>query len=377
MNTRCRSYAALLSVIACIIGQQVCAQEIVVGQCAPLSGSLAHTGDAMTQGVRVAIEAANAAGGIHGQRIKLVQKDDGYDSERTVSCTQDMIHKEKAVALIGYAGTGNVTELLKRGVLAEAGIPLIAPYTGASALRDPFNPYIFHIRASYDDETKTMVDQFVATGLKRIAVFYQNDAFGQSGLAGVEKALDQHKLKIVAKGSYEKNTENIDAAVNDILKSNPQAIIMAAITRPAALFVKEALDRSPGLQVFSISVVSGEDIYRIAGDEFGRGVGITQVMPSPFSGTLKVVRDYQEAMKLHAPGQPLSYASFEEYVGARVLIEGLRKAGPSPSPAAVLKALETLKLDVGGYKVSFGPKQRSGSSFVEVTIIGQNGMHLL
>ncbi|MDB5813483.1 MAG: transporter substrate-binding protein [Rhodocyclales bacterium] len=373
----CSRLPALLSVIACCISPQLSAQEIVVGQCAPLSGSLAHTGDAMVQGVRVAIEAANAAGGIHGQKIKLVQKDDGYDSERTVSCTQDMIRKEKAVALIGYAGTGNIAELLRRNVLAEANIPLIAPYTGGSVLRDPFNPYIFHIRAGYDDETRTMVDQFVATGLKRIAVFYQNDAFGQSGVSGVEKALDQHKLKVVVKASYEKNTEDIDAAVNIILKSNPQAVIMIAITRPAALFVKAALDRSPGLQVFSISVVNGEDIYRIAGDEFGRGVGITQVMPSPFSGTVKIVRDYQEAMKQHAPGQPFSYASFEEYVGARILIEGLRKAGPSPSSGAVLKALETVKVDVGGYKVAFGPKQRTGSSFVEVTIIGQNGMHLL
>ncbi|MDB5799748.1 MAG: transporter substrate-binding protein [Rhodocyclales bacterium] len=377
MNNSCRLLISVLTVIACGVSLQAGAQEIVIGQCAPLTGSLAHTGDAMTQGVRIAIESANAAGGIHGQKIKLVQKDDGYDSERTVRCTQDMISKEKAVALIGYAGTGNIVELLNRNILAAANIPLIAPYTGGTPLRDPFNPYIFHIRASYDDETRTMVDQFVAAGLKRIAIFYQNDAFGQSAMAGAENALALHKLKIVAKGSYEKNTENIDAAVDEILKSKPQAIIMIAITRPAALFVKQALERSPGMQIFSISVASGEDIYRIAGDEFGRGVGITQVMPSPFSGTLKIVRDYQEAMKRHAPGQALSYASFEEYVGARVLIEGLKKAGPSPSPGAVMKALETVKVDIGGYKVAFGPKQRTGSTFVEVTIIGQNGTHLL
>jgi len=376
MATCTRRFAILLALLACGASAQAGALEIIIGQCAPLTGSLARTGEAMTQGTRIAVEAANAAGGVHGQKIRLLQRDDAYDSERTVSCTQDMIRKDKAVALIGYAGTGNLAELLNRQVLAEANIALIAPYTGGSALRDPFNPWIFHIRAGYDDETRTMVDQFVATRVKRIAVFYQNDAFGQTGLAGVEKALERYKIRIVAKGSYEKNTENIDAAVNEILKGNPQAVIMAAITRPAALFVKQMVDRSPGLQIFSISVVNAEDIYRIAGDEFARGVGITQVMPSPFSGTLKVVREYQDAMKQHAPGQSLSYASFEEYVGARVLIEGLKKAGPSPSPTAVLKALETLKLDLGGYKVSFGPKQRAGSSFVEVTTIGQHGRHL-
>ncbi len=205
MNIRCRLYATLLTVIACVMSYQVSAQEIVIGQCAPLSGSLAHTGDAMTQGVRVAIESANAAGGVHGQRIKLVQKDDGYDSERTVSCTQEMIHKEKAVALIGYAGTGNISELLKRNVLADANIALIAPYTGGMALRDPFNPYIFHIRASYEDETRAMIDQFVATGPKRkVAVFYQNDAFNLSGLAGVEKALDRAQAENRRQGQLRK-----------------------------------------------------------------------------------------------------------------------------------------------------------------------------
>lgn len=375
MNTDSRSVTALLAVIACTLSPSLCAQQIIVGQCVPLSGSLARTGESMAQGVRIAVEAANVAGGVNGQRIKLIQKDDGYDSERTVACTKEMI-KSKAVALVGYAGTGNIGELLNRKILAEANIALIAPYTGAASLREPFNPYIFHIRAGYNDEAKVMVDQFVAAGLKRIAVFYQKDAFGQSVLAGVEKALDAHKLKVVGKGSYEKNTENIDAAVQDILKSTPQAVIMAAITRPAALFVQQAVERAPGLQVFSISVVSGEDVYRIAGDEFARGVGITQVMPSPSSGTLKIVRDYQDAMKQHAPGQALSYASFEEYVGTRVLLDGLKKAGASPTSPAVIKALETLKIDIGGYKVSFGPQQRAGSNFVEVTLIGQNGKHL-
>lgn len=357
-----------------LLGGVAHAQGIVVGQCAPLSGSLAKTGEAMAQGVRIAFAAVNAAGGINGQKVKLVQKDDAYDTEKTVSCTQDLINKDKAIALVGYAGTGNIAELLKRNILADANIALVAPYTGGSALREPFNPYIFHIRASYEDETRVMVEQFVSTDVKRIAVFYQNDAFGLAGLAGVEKALVRHKIKLVSKGSYEKNSEAVGKGVDDIMKGNPQAVIMIAITRPAALFVKEIIERSPGLQVFSISVVSGEDIYRIAGDQYARGVGITQVMPSPFAGTQKVVREYQEAMKLYAPGQPLSYASFEEYIGARVLISALRKT--SSSRAAVLKALETTTVDISGFKIAFGPQQRAGSSFVEATLIGSNGRHL-
>ncbi|GAA5157611.1 ABC transporter substrate-binding protein [Viridibacterium curvum] len=365
-----------LLVLSCALSIGTTQAQVVIGQCAPLTGSLAKTGEAMAQGVRIAVEAANAAGGINGQKIKLVQKDDGYDTAKTVSCTQELVDKEKAVALIGYAGTGNIAELLKRNVLGSAGIPLVAPYTGGAALREPFNPWIFHIRAGYDDETRTMVDQFVSTGVKRIAVFYQNDAFGQSGLAGVEKALAPHDIKLVSRGSYEKNTEDVGKAVDDILKGNPQAVIMIAITRPAALFVKQMIERSPGLQVFAISVVSGEDIYRIAGESAARGVGITQVMPSPFSGTQKVVREYQDALKTHAPGQPPSYASFEEYIGARVLISALKRAGGAATRASLIKALESTTADISGFKVAFGPQQRAGSKFVDVTMIGAGGKHL-
>jgi len=352
------------------------AADIVIGQCVPLSGSLVQTGEAMALGVRVAVEAENAAGGVNGTRLRLVQQDDGYETERTIQCTRDLIQKERAVALIGYAGTGNISELLKRQVLAESGVPLVAPYTGGMPLREPYNPYIFHIRASYADEIGAMVDQFTTTGLTRIAVFYQDDAFGQSGLAEVEKALASRQLQVVAKGAYQKNSEDVSAATNAIVAAQPQAVIMVGVTRPVGLFVKEVRTRLPGVQTFAISVVSGEDIYRIAGDAQGRGVGITEVMPSPFAGTQKIVAEYHTAMQRFAPGKPYSYASFEEYVGGRVLVAGLRKAGANPSPAAVGKALESVDLDLGGYRVAFGPQQRAGSRFVEVTLIGAGGRHV-
>ena len=367
---------ASLIAVSMLMAPIASAQEIVIGQCAPMSGSLAKTGQDMALGVRLAMESANAQGGVKGRKIRLVQKDDAYQTDKTVSCTQEMIDKEKAVALIGYAGTGNVGELLKRGVLASAGIALVAPYTGGISLREPFNPNIFHIRASYDDEAEKMVSQFARVGISRISVFYQNDAFGESGLAGVEKALAKFNLKLASKGSYEKNTENVTKAVQDIVKGNPQAVIMVAITRPAAAFAKAVRSASMGVQVFSISVVDGQELYKLAGDEGGRGVGITQVMPSPFSGTLRIVREYHAALEKYGMGAEASYASFEEYVGGRVLIEALRRVTGSYTPASVMQALETINYDLSGYRITFGPRQRAGSKFVEVTLIGQKGSHM-
>jgi ABC-type branched-subunit amino acid transport system substrate-binding protein len=363
----------LLSLFALPLFIGTASADTIIGQCAPLSGSLASTGKEMALGVRIAIDAANAAGGINGTPLKHALKDDGYQTEETVRLTEELIRKDKAVALIGYAGTGNIGELLKRQVLARGNIALIAPYTGGEPLRSPFNPWIFHIRASYGDETAAMVEQLAASGITRISVFYQNDPFGQAGLAGVERAMEKHGTRIVSKGSYEKNTEAVDTAVSDIGKGAPQAVIMIGIVRPAAAFIKAYLAKYPGTQLFSISVVNAKDLYQLAGPS-ARGVGITQVMPSPTGSHLRIVKEYLQAMDKYADGVAPSYTSFEEYVGARVLIEGIRAAGNNPTPSSVMRALSTLNLDLGGFKVGFSQDNRIGSRFVGATLIGKDGI---
>ncbi len=162
------------------------ASDIVIGQAAPLTGTLASTGADMVLGAKIYFDTVNAQGGVAGRKIRHVVKDDGYRTEDTVRLTRELIEKDRAVGLIGFAGTGNVAEVLKQGILSTYKVPLIAPYTGGEPLRKPFNPYIFHIRAGYADELAQMVEQFNNVGLQRIAVFYPNDAFG---LAGVEQAL--------------------------------------------------------------------------------------------------------------------------------------------------------------------------------------------
>lgn len=356
----------------CCCWSNVQAETLNIGQCAPLSGSLASTGKEMALGVRIAIDAANAAGGVNGNKLKHVLKDDGYQTAETIRLTQELIKQDKAVALIGYAGTGNIGELLKKGVLADANIALVAPYTGGESLRSPFNPWIYHIRVGYGDETSAMVQQLVNSGIRRVGIFYQNDPFGLAGVAGVERALDKHQIKSVSKGSYEKNTEDVAAAVQEIGKGAPQAVVMIGIVRPTAAFIKAYHAANPGTQMFSISVVNGKELFQLAGPA-ARGVGITQVMPSPFYSHLKIVREYQEALKKYAPDAEPSYTSFEEYVGARVLIEGIRASSGVPNAASVHKALESLNLDLGGFKVRFAPGNRIGSQFVDISLIGQNG----
>ncbi|MEY2633511.1 MAG: hypothetical protein RIR00_2165, partial [Pseudomonadota bacterium] len=175
------SWWRLGALLLALLGAGPASADIVIGQSVPLSGILATTGRDMMLGAKICFDAVNARGGINGQRIQHVVRDDGYKTDETLRLTRELIDKDKAVALIGYAGTGNVSELLKQNVMAARNVPLIAPYTGGEPLRNPFNPWIFHIRASYGDETAAMVEQLATSGIKRIAVFYQNDPFGQAG----------------------------------------------------------------------------------------------------------------------------------------------------------------------------------------------------
>jgi ABC-type branched-subunit amino acid transport system substrate-binding protein len=351
--------------------------EIVVGQSVPLTGVLATSGAQIRDGVKLCFDQVNTNGGVHGARIRHVVRDDAYKVDETLRQTQALITQDKAVALIGYAGTANVGELLKQGTLARAGIALVGPVTGAESLRTPFNANLFHVRAGYADEMEHMVNHLYTVAIRRIGVFYQNDGFGQAGLAGAERAAAKRGLKIAVSAGYERNTMDIDVskAVAAIRANEPQALIMVAINKPAAAFAKAYRAAGGTAQLLNISVVDPNELIKLAGLDAVQGLGITQVMPFPFAPNLPVVREYQAllARRSAAEASP-SYFGLESYIGAKVLVEGLRRAGPNPTPERVLHALESIdSYDAGGYVVRYAKANRIGSKFVDITIIGRNG----
>jgi ABC-type branched-subunit amino acid transport system substrate-binding protein len=229
------------------------------------------------------------------------------------------------------------------------------------------------LRAGYADETRVMVDYFVRNGMKRIAVMYQDDAFGKAGLAGIEAALKQQGLKAVALGNYPKNTDDVAQAVKTIAAADPQAIALISVNKSSAAFIKQyhATGKSP--LMFNISVVNAQELARLSGAEIVRGVAITQVVPYPFSDVIPVVKEYQALLKQYGPkdAKP-SYTSFEEFLGAKVLVEGLKRS-KTISREGLMAALVSLNYDTGGFQVTFDPKNRVGSSFVDITVIGRDG----
>ena len=373
MIGKLEKFGRILAALA-FLSLSASAQELLIGQVAPLSGVLADTGKDMVLGAKVYFDHVNATGGIRGRKIRHIVKDDGYVVADTVRLTREAIDNDKVLVLFGFAGTGNVGELLKQNVLSDARIALVAPYTGGEPLRSPFNPNIFHIRAGYGDETEEMIKQLDRQSIKRIAVMYQDDPFGKAGLAGVEVALKKRNIPLLASAGYEKNTDNVTEAVKTLSAALPQAVIMISINKSSGAFISQFRDLAPGVQLFNISVVNPKELVRIATLEKARGVAIAQVMPYPFGTGTAVVKEYQKLMAKYAPGADFTYASLEEFIGAKVLVEGLRRAGANPTREKVVKALESMtRYDTGGFTVSFSPTNRIGSRFVDITIIGKDG----
>lgn len=363
----CLAAFSLLQAVAC-------ASELVITQIAPLSGVLSSTGRQMVLGGEIYFRHINDTGGVNGRKIRVQVLDDGYKVDETLRLTREALARPEVVALFGFAGTANIGKLLSDNVLREGGAALVAPYTGGEILRSPFNPWIFHVRAGYGDETEHMVQQLVTLGMTRVAVMYQDDGFGKAGLEGVEKALARRQLRLSVAAPYERNTDKVDEAVKKILASDAQAVIMISVNRPTAAFIKRYREAGGGAQLLNISVVDPAEIVKLAGLQNAHGLGISQVAPYPYLPKLPVVREYQNLLQKYAPGEQISYTSFELFLGAKVLVEGLRRAGSNPTRAQLLKSLENMNnFDLGGTSVRYTPDNRVGSRYVEVTVIGSSG----
>ena len=273
------------------------------------------------------------------------------------------------LALFGYVGTP--TSAASIPVASTAKTPFFGAFTGAELLRSPMNRYVFNVRASYFDETETIVRQMAQGGATRIAVFHQNDSYGQAGLAGVERALTKRNLQVVAKATVERNSTDVSAAVATMLAAKPEVIIMVSAYSSCAEFIKQVKAKDLPTRFVNVSFVGTKPLAKALGAD-ADGVMISQVMPPPTANKFPVVVEYQKALKA-AGVTDFSYTSLEGYIAAKVLVEALRRGGDA-SRDALIKSLENLRnLEMGGFNVSFGPDNHNASTFVELTVLNKKG----
>ena len=364
------STALLVSSSVLFAQQGVSEREVIIGQFAALTGPAAQLGLRMQAGIKAQLDAVNKAGGINGRQIKLVSRDDGYEPEKAALAVKALLNDDQAFALIGSVGTP--TTLAALPAINDAKVPLIGPFTGAQGLREPFSRQLFHVRASYFDETDRIVQHLTTLGVKKIAVMYQNDAYGKAGLEGVTRALSKRQMTAVAAATVERNTVDIAKALDAILKASPEVVVQISAYKSSAAFIKQARSQGFGGQFFNVSFVGSSALAEELGDA-GNGVVISQVVPFPFQGNSVIVREYQQRMT-ESGQKEFDFSSLEGFLAAKVLTEGLKRAGKTLTREGLITALESLKdFNMGGFTINYSAKSHEGSNFSDLTIIGRGG----
>ncbi|MHA3916429.1 ABC transporter substrate-binding protein [Halovulum sp. GXIMD14793] len=363
---------ALLAPFAAGAEPGVSDKEVLFSQIAALDGPTAQLGLGMQAGILAAFEEINKQGGVNGRILKLDSRDDGYEPDRSVQHINDIIKENQHFAVIGTVGTPTNTAL--QPLATKADIPLVGPFTGAGFLRNTQNRNVFNVRGSYDAETEQWIKHLADDeGLTRIAILYQNDSFGKAGLSGVNKALEKRGMKLVAEGTYTRNTTDVKDALLSIRDADPQAVVMVGAYKPIGEFIKLSRSYEFAPEFVTISFVGSKALADELWPE-GAGVVISQVVPFPWDPSVPIVQQYQDALFAHDEEASIGFVSLEGYLVGRLTIEALRNAGQNPTRESFLAALRSLSsYDMGGLKLSYGENDNQGIDTIFMTRLLPDG----
>ncbi len=363
--------------------QKVDDREVVFGSSLALQGHAGYLGQETLKGAMCYLNHVNENGGIHGRTIRLITRDDSYDPPKCLDNTQRFIVEDKVFGLFCYVGTPTTVKILS--LVEEAKIPLLGMFTGANALRDPFLPYVINVRASYYQETGTAVNHMVKDlGLTRIAVFYQYDAFGFDGLTGTELALKTYNLEPVARGSYVRGTHDIKEGLEKIMESKAEAVVMIGTSDPCAGFIRKALQNDFSPIFYMVSFVGARELSRnlTATDTAGVDILMSQVVPpprTPDGGISPSAMEFAGLLAKYYPGEEPNFVGFEGYINAKVLVEGLKRAGKDLTREVFLDAINSMNdFSLGpDVRLSFGPADHQGMDTIYFTKLQKDRFTLL
>ncbi len=344
---------------------------IKIGMVNDQSGNNKGSGRGMKVGVDAYFKAINAKGGVNGRKLELVAMDDQMTTDKTIDCLLKLADEQKVFAVVGSVGTSNCVASLP--VVKEYKLPYINPRTGATELRTPVVREVFHVRASYQQEVDKIVDQLVKQGAKRFAVFYQNDGLGTDILASTEKAVKRHGLSVVSKGSFERNTLAVTAGLASIMEGKPDAILVGAVYKPGAEFIKLARKEGVTARLASGSFAGGMNLVKAVGPEAAEGVIMSQVVPELDDLSLPITKECKEAIEKSPEEVGFNSVSMEGCMAAKSIVMALEKAGNPPTQAGFIQAYESMKdADMGGIKLTFTPQDHQGQDNVYLQVVKGN-----
>ncbi|MBF0389442.1 MAG: ABC transporter substrate-binding protein [Desulfamplus sp.] len=361
-------------------------KEVVFGSSLALQGHAGYLGQETLKGAMCYLNHVNKNGGVHGRNIRLITLDDSYDPPKCLANTQRFIIEDQVFGLFCYVGTPTTVKILT--LVEEAQIPLLGMFTGANALREPFLPYVINVRASYYQETDAAVNHLVQElGLSRIAVFYQYDAFGFDGLTGTELALKKYNLEPVARGSYVRGTHDIKEGLEKIMESDAQAVFMVGTSDPCANFIRKSLQNNFSPIFYMVSFVGAKELSRNLKDQFIQdnpfvNIIMSQVVPPPRTSDGSIApsaAEFAQLLEHYYPGEEPNFVGFEGYINAKVLVEGLNRAGKELTRQSFLQAIDSMNdFSLGpDVKLSFSPTDHQGMDTVYFTRLQDGRFNLL
>ncbi len=373
MRTHWRRWAAgmllALGVGTALAEDGVSDGAILIGQTLGLTGQIAGAAREMVAGADAYISSVNRQGGVHGRQIRVLTLDDRFDPALSAANAARLVNEERVFAIFQNRGTPHTEAILP--LLAAAGIPLVAPSTGAAIFHDPVNRLIFNVRAKYQAEVAKAVEQFDTVGLRRIGILHVDDSFGRDALAGFTAAMQARRLQPALVASFDRARPQLDAAVVQAIEADPGALVIVGSATSTADLIKGIRQRGNQMQIMTLSNNSSQFFLDRLGSA-GVGVIVSQITPAPELVSSALGQEFKRAAQ--ASGAPLSYAAMEGFISAKVLVAGLLGAGPKPTRAGFIQALESIrKSDLGGVLVDYGPADHTGSEFVELSMIGRNG----
>lgn len=379
MRFRCLSPAFIVVLVALTLAAAllragpVHATQIVVGQVGPLSGREAAQSGAYSAGMRLHFDALNKMGGVNGHTFALVHKNDRGSAEDTVALTKQMIVEDRPLVLAGYFGSKNIADLVASGLLETNRIALVG-YRVAEIR--PEVPYLYNVRAGLRDEIYKLTEHLATIGITRLGLLHEDAPGSPVLVAAAEAAAQKARVTLTVRASYAANTANVVGAVDKFIKHPPQAILILSNGAAAAAFVEKYRTSGGTAQLLAHSGADMEQLSRRLADEHMRSLVIAQVTPSPYKISSRLTKEFNDALsKAAAIETPVSYAMMEGYIAARVIAEAVRRLGSNPSRWGIVSALDSINdFDVGGYQIGYRPGQRSGSQFVELTIVGAGGI---
>ncbi len=349
----------------------VSSDAILFGQAAVLEGPSSALGQGMRQGIRAAFTEINAKGGVHGRKLKLISRDDGYDPDRSIAETIKLIDDDRVFALIGAVGTPTATVTVP--IAASRNVPFIGPFTGADFLRATELHNVVNIRASYGAEAEAWIKHLTEDlHFTRIPIFYQDDSFGRDGLAGVKRALERRGLELTAEGTFERNTKAVSSALRTLKRAEPEAVVMVGTYKPCAEFIKLSHKSGFSPTFVNVSFVGADALAKELGAD-GAGVVVSQVVPFPWDASVKVVADYQAAQKLLDSSLEPGFVSLEGYLSGRLVAAALEMSGPNPTRADLLRLINDGRFDISGNIMTFGTAAYNIPARIFLTVIQPDG----